>query len=56
MRRARLFAFGFDDFLTPIITAGADMVAQMHLACRRLDCEGRAGEEVVRPVHAALRG
>src|SRR5213594_599249 len=50
-----LLALGLDDLLAAIVTARADVMAQMHFARRRLDREGRVAEEIVSTVHAALR-
>ena len=49
-----LFALGLDDFFAPVKTVGADVVAQMHLACDWLDGQRRIGQKVVRAMHAAL--
>jgi hypothetical protein len=54
LRRAGLFAFGLDHFLATIIAAGADMVAQMHFAGGRFDCQRRIGEKIVRAMHPAF--
>src|SRR6266704_295475 len=50
-----LLALGLDDLLAAIVTARADVMAQMHFARRRLDRERRIDEEIVSAVHAALR-
>src|SRR3989449_6300051 len=50
-----LLASGLDDLLAAIVTARADVMPQMHFARCRLDRERRVAEEIVSPVHAALR-
>ena len=49
-----LVVFGFYNFFAAIISVRADMVAQMHFAPAWFDSQRRVGQEVVRPVHAAL--
>src|SRR6185369_1779530 len=52
----RLFVgLGRDDLLAPVEARRADVVAPMHLARHRLDCERRIGERVVRAMHSTLR-
>src|SRR6185437_9844455 len=52
--RALLVGLGANDLLAAVIAARADVVAQMHLAAHRLDCERRLAKEIVGAVHAAL--
>ena len=54
--KAILISLGLDNFFSTIITARADMVAQMRLSGGRLYCQCGAGQEIVRTVHAALGG
>jgi hypothetical protein len=56
LRRVSLVAFGLDDLLATIIAARADVVALMHFAGGRFHCQRGVGQEVVRPMHASLRG
>ncbi len=46
---------GLHDLLATIIARRADMVAHVHLACRRLDRERRIGQKIMRPMHATFR-
>src|SRR5690348_2119657 len=55
-RAASLVGLGPDDFLAAVITARADVMPQMHFAADRFHGERRLGEEIVRAMHAALRG
>src|SRR5690606_24931794 len=55
-----LFLFGarlanVDDLAAAVVAARAHVVAQMRLAARRIDGQGRRTERVVRAAHAALR-
>src|SRR6267378_46650 len=50
-----LLALGSGDFLAAVEAGRADVVAQMRLAGGRLDRERRAGEVIVRAMHAAPR-
>src|SRR5258708_10759142 len=50
-----LLALGLDDLLAAIVTARADVMAQMHFARRRLDRHRRIGEETRRARRPALR-
>lgn len=52
--RGGLFALALGDFLAAVIPARADMVAQMHLARRRLDSQRRRREEIMSAMHTAL--
>src|ERR1700682_6384532 len=54
LRPGALFALGLQYFLAAVMTARADVVAQVHLARGRLDGERRIHEEIVGAVHAAL--
>jgi hypothetical protein len=49
-----LFALGLDDLLAAIETVRADMVTQVQFAGCRFHCQRRIGQEIMRPVHAAL--
>src|SRR5882672_6834987 len=51
-----LLALGLEDFLAAVIAGGADVMAQVHLACSRLDREWRVGQKIMGAVHAALGG
>ena len=53
-RRGLLVSLGLDDFLAAVISAGADVMAQMNLATDRLHRKGRLGKKRVRSMHAAL--
>src|SRR5512138_2021654 len=55
-RAALLVGLGPDDFLAAVIAARADVMPQMHFAADRFHGERRLGEEIVRAMHAALRG
>src|SRR6185437_7890033 len=51
-----LVGLGPDDLLAAVVAARADVVPPMDFAAHRFDRERRAGEKVVRAVHATLRG
>src|SRR6267378_3910390 len=46
---------GLQDLAAAVEAGGADVVAQMGFASRRLDRRARSGQGVVRAVHATLR-
>src|SRR5258708_17284920 len=50
-----LLALGLDDLLAAIVTARADVMAQMHFTRRRFDPARRIGEEIVGAENPALR-
>src|ERR1700682_4697945 len=49
-----LVSLGLDDLLAAVISARADVMAQMNLATDRLHRKGRLGKKRVRAMHAAL--
>src|SRR6185369_8353012 len=49
-----LVVLALDHFLAAVVAARADVVPQVHLARGGLHRQRRRGEEIVRPVHAAL--
>ena len=46
-RGSALLVRNLDDFLAAIVTAGADVVAQVRFAGRRLDCQWRRDQEIM---------
>ena len=51
---ASLFAFATHNLLAPIVTVGADVMAQMHFTRGGLQRHRRSRQRVVRTMHAAL--
>jgi hypothetical protein len=54
-RRRLLVVLGLQDFATTVKAVRADVVTQVGFAGRRLDCQVRCNQEIVRTVHTALR-
>jgi hypothetical protein len=50
-----LVVLGLQDFATTVKAVRADVVTQVGFAGRRLDCQVRCNQEIVRTVHTALR-
>lgn len=46
-RGSALLVRNLDDFLAAIVTAGADVVAQVCFAGRRLNCQRRRAQEIM---------
>lgn len=49
-----LIVLGLDDFLAPIIAVGTNMMTQMHFAGAGFYRQWRAGQKIMRAVHAAF--
>ena len=53
-RGSALLVRNVDDFLAAVIAAGADVVAQVRFAGRRLNCQRGRIQEIMCPAHVAF--
>jgi hypothetical protein len=53
-RKAISVGFGLDNFFSAIVTARADVVAQVRLTGRGLNRQRRVGQEIVCTVHSTF--